>query len=256
MIKKLLFSLINKCGFNIVKATSNNQLINLLNSLRPIYFDLIRFGGPEDGGYLIPNDIDGIKFLVSPGVSDVSTFESDCLKNGIEVFMYDASISSPNIALGKHSHFFKQFVKNYISAQCEITLNNIVESIHSNGDGMLQLDIENFEYEVILGTDLDVLKKFRIIVVEFHSFDQLFSLSFFSLTSSVFNKLLVNHSVVHFHPNYECGSKSNGKITLPRACEITFLRKDRIIDNNIVNITTHSLDHTVKGKSINDFLKF
>jgi hypothetical protein len=256
MLKTLLFSLVNKFGYNVVKATPNSQIINLLNSLRPYKFDLIRFGGSQDGGYLIPNDIDGITYLVSPGVSDVSTFETDCLKNGIEVYMYDASISKPNIVLDKQTHFYKQFVKNYIKSQSETTLNRILDSINTAGDGILQLDIENFEYEVILGTDLEVLKKFRIVVVEFHSFDQLFSLAFFSLISTVFNKLLENHSVVHFHPNYECGSKSNSRITLPRACEITFLRKDRVINNEIIDFNTHILDHTVKGKDINDYIKY
>jgi hypothetical protein len=51
--------------------------------MRPVStkYDLIRLGGPHDGGYLVPNGLVGIQACFSPGVSKVSNFELDLAQN-------------------------------------------------------------------------------------------------------------------------------------------------------------------------------
>ncbi len=39
-------------------------------------------GGENDGGYLVPDDLEGIEYCFSPGVSNIATFELDCLNRG------------------------------------------------------------------------------------------------------------------------------------------------------------------------------
>ena len=54
-----------------------NELKELIKALRPVKtkFDLIRIGGANDGGYLIPDDLEGIAACFSPGVADTASFE-------------------------------------------------------------------------------------------------------------------------------------------------------------------------------------
>jgi hypothetical protein len=52
-------------------VTEKTRIINLIQSLAPQTTDkaLIRLGPNKDGGYLVPNDLDGIEACFSPGVS-------------------------------------------------------------------------------------------------------------------------------------------------------------------------------------------
>ncbi len=59
--------------------TPKEKVEGFIKSLHPIKteHDLVRWGDKHDGGYLIPNDFEGIKALFSPGVGGVSAFEED-----------------------------------------------------------------------------------------------------------------------------------------------------------------------------------
>jgi FkbM family methyltransferase len=93
---------------------------------------------------------------------------------------------------------------------------------------ILKMDIESAEYEVLLDASLDTLKKFRIMVIEFHYFSK--SLNPDLLLSNfmkIFNKLNMIFDIVHFHPN-NCEEVFRiNKSRMPRVVEITFHRKDR-----------------------------
>jgi len=112
----------------------------------------------------------------------------------------------------------------------------------SQGDLLLQMDIEGSEYEVLSGASDDLLKRFRIIVVEFHSLNELWSKPFFKLVSQVFEKLLQTHTCVHNHPNNCSDSVRIGDIEIPMVVELTFLRNDRIRGSSFAKIFPHPLD--------------
>ena len=52
-----------------------NELKELIKALRPVQtkIRLIRVGGANDGGYLIPDDLEGIAACFSPGVADITS---------------------------------------------------------------------------------------------------------------------------------------------------------------------------------------
>ena len=70
------------------KTTKSNELSQLVQSLRirPSGHDLIRVGPSGDGGYLLPDDLDGLKYCLSPGVAACSDFEEDIASRGMQVF--------------------------------------------------------------------------------------------------------------------------------------------------------------------------
>ncbi|WRA21371.1 hypothetical protein KVK03_05410 [Helicobacter pylori] len=59
--------------------TPKEKVEGFIKSLHPIKteHELVRWGAKHDGGYLIPNDFEGIKALFSPGVGGESTFKED-----------------------------------------------------------------------------------------------------------------------------------------------------------------------------------
>jgi hypothetical protein len=107
---------------------------------------------------------------------------------------------------------------------------------------MLQMDIEGSEYEVLLDTDDDLLRRFRIMVIEFHDLDELFNKFGFKFINLVFKKILKQFEVVHIHPNNS--NKPFGYLNYQgfHAMEFTFLRKDRIEKKFPEYIFPHPLD--------------
>ena len=95
-------------------------------------------------------------------------------------------------------------------------------------DQLLKLDIESAEYEVLLAAPPELLSRCRVIIVEFHQLDPLWSAPFFRLASAVIHKLLHSHACVHIHPNNHDGVLRYRRIDLPPTMEFTFLRRDRL----------------------------
>jgi hypothetical protein len=231
-------------GKFIVEQTDKLKLSDLIESLHPISFDkeLIRMGSSNDGGYLVPNDLDGISGCFSPGVANSSSLEHTCAELGMDVFMADLSVDGP-AAKHERFHFTKKFV-GVTSDDQFITLDQWVRDNDRNprSDLLLQIDIEGFEYEVFLAVSDQLMQRFRIIVAEFHRLDQLWGKPFFGLASRVFEKILQTHHCVHAHPNNWRGTVKKGDIEVPINMEFTFLRKDRVREFTYVDSYPHPLD--------------
>jgi hypothetical protein len=227
------------------KLTNPKKVNSLLQELYPISCNatLIRFGPKGDGGYLIPDDLDGIKYCFSPGVSHVSGFEKECAKRGIKTFLADKSVEKP---AEKDSlfNFTKKFIGSF-SNENFITIDDWVNCYTKNDkdDLLLQMDIESFEYEVILSMSETLLNRFRIIVIEFHNLDQIWNKPFFFIIERAFRKILKTHSCVHIHPNNIANSIVINNIETTTTMEFTFLRKDRIEDSSFANEFPHRLDY-------------
>ena len=56
---------------------------------------MIRIGAGGDGGYLIPDDLDGIEYCFSPGVNTTAAFEEELAARNIGSFLADHSVSAP-----------------------------------------------------------------------------------------------------------------------------------------------------------------
>lgn len=230
--------------FFAAKKTDPRILRELLRAIAPIETNrpLIRMGPNTDGGYLLPDDLGGISTCFSPGVSTVSGFELECASRGMDVYMADASVDAP-----PDSHQQFRFSKKYLGAHSHddfITMEEWIEMAQPDplADWLLQIDIEGAEYEVMLNLPDRYLKKFRVIVIEFHMLDYLFDDAFFRLASSAFNKLLAHHSCVHIHPNNCSATVSSGGISIPKIMEFTFYRNDRIQDRRQATRFPHPLD--------------
>jgi hypothetical protein len=254
LIKKYLIKVLSHRGLTIDHLNSKDTVESLINKFRPFATDkdLIRLGSNGDGGYLVPNDLDGIYACFSPGVGKWSEFELDCLKHGMKVYLADKSVDSPAVN-DNRLNFLKKFI-GPITNDDYITMDDWVESSidDKQSDLILEMDIEKSEYLSILQMSENLLKRFRIMVIEFHLLDYLWNEQFFKTASAVFDKILKYHTCVHIHPN-NCFNISRFKgVEIPPVAEFTFLRNDRIVSKYPQTNFPHSLDfdNTSKKKVI------
>jgi hypothetical protein len=243
MFKQFIKDFSLSINIYLSKTTPHSNLLSFLTSLKPIKtnHELIRIGGDGDGGYLVPNDFEGIDTCFSPGVSTNSNFENDLTKKEIQCFLADFSVDAPPI-----ENVLFDFEKKYLGIdnnEIYITLENWINLKAPNKKELiLQMDIEGAEYSVIFHTSEDTFSKFRILVIEFHSFDSILTKEGYELMRLTFSKLLKIFDIVHIHPNNCCGTAKYKNLVIPRVMEFTFLRKDRITNREPAKIFPHSLD--------------
>lgn len=251
IFKKFILRFFSFFNVDLSKSTNKKELLSLIKSLHPVksQIELIRLGPNSDGGYLLPNDLEGIKYLFSPGVDTVSEFEKQCLNLGMKVYMADKSVNKPNLD-DKYDYNFKKKFIGITNDKDHITMDEwINEAPDTCSDLLLQMDVEGAEYEILINMNDSLIKRFRIMVIEFHSLQKLYSSYFFPFAEHVFNKILKTHSCVHIHPNNGIGIDSRKGIDIPRTCEFTFLRNDRIKTRSFETSFPHILDKkNVKNK--------
>jgi hypothetical protein len=203
---------------------------------------LIRIGAAYDGGYLVPDDLKNISACFSPGVAGYATFEEALLADfGIESHLADYSVDGPPKGFNPKS-FKKKYIGPNSDEQYETLEDWINSTDESDGDLILQMDIEGGEYLSILACPEHVLNRFRIIVIEIHEVESWGEGNFFKTADTFFDKLLKNFYVVHNHPNNCCGIVNIGGFLSPRVFELTLLRKDRAESLGHCKILPHQLD--------------
>jgi hypothetical protein len=255
LIKKYVYSALTRSarisiwGWHLgaIQTTNESHIQEFSKKLTAAYFrtSLVRIGGEGDGGYLVPDEFENIKACFSPGVGDTFHFESELSKKGIPSFLADGTIRD----IKNHDPLIKFLRKNLSSrsGENEISLQKWVEScVPKQGDLILQMDIEGAEYSVLTVSDSDLLRRFRIIVIEFHNLDRLWDSEMFSIIDAIFEKLIEYFNIVHVHPNNSRAPLRRGRFSSHPVVEVTFLRKDFCIGPRETILMPHPLDQLNK----------
>jgi hypothetical protein len=265
MNKSKLLNLLLQRGYYLAKTdSSREELLEFISLLKPydVGIPLIRIGSKRDGGYLIPDDLQGVIGLLSPGVGNNSDFEFDLANRGIKCFLADYSVNAPVI---NHSnfHFIKKYIgdefrgENYLSLEKFLRLAKntmMLESCDSQSshipDLILSMDIEGYELETLLSASDDCLDQFRIIVMELHFLQRIFHEPLSLLYRTVLRKLLKNFYVCHIHPNNGLSSIVCQGVDVPPLLEITFINRKRVKSENVKPaLIPHPLDTKTVIKS-------
>ncbi len=243
-MKRCLLDVFSAFGIFPVRVVPSHELRNLMQELHPrsVAPPMVRLGPLKDGGYLVPDDLEGIEACFSPGVSSESGFEMDCANRGMKVFLADKSVDEPT-----QSHALFNFTKKFVgctSGEDFMTLDEWVakSSSKSDSDLLLQMDIEGYEYEVLLSVSDSLMQRFRFLIIEFHFLEQLFGRSFFLIARRVFSKILKTHFCVHTHPNNCCGVTRCQGLDIPCVMEFTFVARSRYEPLPHNPVFPHSLD--------------
>jgi hypothetical protein len=231
-------------GWFCSSASLDDKVRAFLRSMRPVVTEkqLIRIGSQADGGYLIPDDFEGVRYCFSPGVGQSSAFEADLASRGIESFMVDYSVDGPAEA-SPMFHFSKRYLGT-VTDDVFITMADWLQTsvTPDESDLILQMDIEGGEYDVIFQTPEEIWKRFRIVAIEFHDVNTIFQPMGLKLLSLCMSRLLRVFDVLHIHPGNCGGTVRKGTLEIPRLLEVTFLRKDRISTRQAAFSFPHPLD--------------
>jgi len=236
-----------RLGFVLVPSTTAIEIETLFDAMRPVDVGvpLVRVGGWVDGGYLLPEDLDGISSLISPGVGHSSSFEEYFAKQGVTCHLIDASVDAPPTW---HENF--TFSRLFVGPRTEGELVSLGALLRQqpDADAVLQMDVEGAEWDVLDATSSQALSTFRIMVVEFHDLGRrLAQRSTYAATLRLVHRLKETFDVVHFHPNNYGKYFSYSGRDLPNVVELTFLRKDRARAPARVAAVPHPLDRENAG---------
>lgn len=226
-------------GVVITQTVESRRLSEVNRMIRPIAIDkkLLRVGAKNDGGYLVPADFElmDIRALISPGIGAVTDFEDYFAHLGIPVFLIDKSVSELPT---NHENFayFPMFLapKDNVDAD-EISLETLIRRVDQQAtteftDLILQMDIEGAEWQVLASIETKTLRRFRIMVIEFHNFSDLLATDFsHRLALAVIEKLLEDFVVVHAHLNNHSRTSRIRSVLVPHTVELTLLRRDRVV---------------------------
>lgn len=229
----------------------NIQIIKQIVKLAPVDdgYSLVRIGPDGDGGYLSPNNFEGISKCFSAGCDQAWEFERELdYRFGITSYIIDTEdkrapdfgskqIFTPGL-LGvttdpKNRRLsIKEWMNLFLQDENETNL-------------LLQMDIEGDEWEILLNMDPDDLLKFRMIIIEFHNLSKVHNKLFFeSLFVPVVSKITKEFNVVHVHPNNCCPFFEVGRgVQFPQVVEVTLHRKkNSLLSEQHFRLLPHDLD--------------
>lgn len=245
-------------GLSLAWVTTASRLqrrqLRFLESLKPLNngHELIKIGDDADGGYLLPNDFDGIEYCFSPGCGGQWSFERHLSETfGITSFILDEPTSKPKDLDNKQ--VWRNGLLGSTNLGQYVTLDQwICESLGDcSNDLILQMDIEMAEWECLRNISLQTLEKFRILVIEFHGIESIMDgKRLTSMIIPVFEKLAILFDIVHVHGNNCCGTFAIQNHVFPKVAEFTFHNKNRRAFRTSSTFTglefrkvPHTLDH-------------
>lgn len=223
-------------------ADAIGQTLGLLAPWRTEH-PLIRLGGTSNSAYLLPDDLEGIAASFSPGVGQAMGLDLDIMARGIPTFLADASVDG---LPAEHplAHFDRLFIGPRTGARF-VTLDDwIGRNAPSEGDLLLQMDIEGAEWAALDVTRTETLARCRIILIELHQLQRIFLPRVHALYHRALEKLTRNHAVVHIHPNNAAAPVRAGGFCIPPVIEVTLLRRDRFRQAEPETRFPHPLDRT------------
>lgn len=232
--------------WTLLRRMSADRMERLADVLAPraVGVELIRCGEAGDGGYILPDDLDGLAACFSPGVDRIATFETAMIARGLPCFLADASVEAAPIS-GPLVHFEKLFL-GPVTRPGFITLDDWVKR-HAppKGDLILQMDIEGAEYDVLATASVATLSRFRVIVIELHRTHLALRARHYPRIMAALQQLATHFVPVHLHPNNARPFVRFGDYVVPRTLEVTYLRRDRIRSAPApVAVMPHPLDQT------------
>lgn len=202
----------------------------------------VRIGSLGDGGYVLPNDLEGIDQVVSIGIGSEVSFDLAFAQRGARIVQFDHTVEAPPQT---HENF--EFHKLAWAAESSDSAKSLIDICSENeilntNNALLKFDVEGAEWPCLRNVNSDILKHFRIITCELHGLNNLANDGYLFGVWTVLNKLNLNHQVVHFHINNCCGVSFLDGVLVPNTVELTLLRRDRSIFSASLDQIPSSLD--------------
>lgn len=205
------------------------QVLSLLSRMRPraCEYTKVRVGSMGDGGYVLPDDLQGLSAVLSLGVGSEVSFDHHFAQRGVHIYQYDPTVDGPPV---KHDRFhFHKVAWAPEDGDDALSLASMVRNhgLAYSNDILLKFDTEGAEWACLPTISPDLLKHFRIIACELHGLNNLQVPDFLHQVTAMMDTLTHSHTVVHLHANNCCGMSLVEGIPVPAVVELTLLRNDR-----------------------------
>ena len=178
-------------------------------------------------------DITDFDMYIGAGVGKTYNLSDDysCMKHfGITNYkIFDATTE------GVPDDADPNYIRKNIGIENTDTLTNLVQEVGEHSNVLLKMDIENCEWNWINCASLDLLSRFKLIVIEMHfvCFPEEIGdhdVDMFEKFAAV-KKLSKTHRLIHAHGNnYSPQILEIGPYKIPSVCEFTFVRKHLATD--------------------------
>jgi len=185
-------------------------------------YDLIRVGGPNDGGYVMLKNLDEVDGVLSLGVGPDVSWDTDVSEKIPLIHLYDHTIEK----LPKPIPTARWF-KEKVVAKGDSTGTSFEEAVARLPDTnqlLLKCDIEDSEWEIFSNCDSKILEKFDQIVVEFHWLADKICNDKYDLALNALQNLARTHSVVNIHANNYAKFQIIANCPIPDVIEISYVR--------------------------------
>jgi hypothetical protein len=186
-----------------------------------------RVGGPNDGGYVMLDDLDGIRVCYSLGVGPDVSWDMEMAERGALVLQYDHTVENAPATHPNFCHFKLGITHDDSLAPDMKRLDTILrENGHVYRDDMLlKVDIEGHEWDSLQVIATSTFGNFRQIVAEFHGMRLLEIESFRERAHRLFSTIRQTHEVIHVHGNNFAGMWIVKGIPLADCLELTFVNR-------------------------------
>ena len=184
----------------------------------------ILLGDYGDGSYVLLNNLEGIKIAYSFGIANQISFDKALADKGIDVYMYDHTINKLPF---ENAKFHWKKIGICSESHKKLNMKTLNELLIENGhekekDMILKIDIEQNEWEILNEISLEILNKFKYIILELHFWD----LNKYEIYINCLKKLMENHQAFHIHCCNCVGLLSIGENPICNTLEISYIIKE------------------------------
>tara|TARA_E500000178_G_scaffold116575_1_gene116604 strand:- start:822 stop:1556 length:735 start_codon:yes stop_codon:yes gene_type:complete len=204
--------------------------MSILSCLNVYHYNhKLRLGNICDGGYVIADLSNNYDLIIGAGIANDISFEKAFIeKYGVKAIVFDGTETSgyeltknePNITYIEKNIASKNSQNNIGLGGIKPSTTNLVEYCYNKNNIFLKMDIEGAEWEYFANLPIEMLLKFKQIVIEFH-FPR--TINHFKVLS----KIASTHYLIHYHANNNNQVVFNiSNVNIPAVFECTYIRKD------------------------------
>ena len=211
------------------------QVLELHDLIRPQTCDelkKIRVGNDrKDGGYVMADDLECIEAALSLGIGHDISWDIEMTKLGVEVYQYDHTVEAPaEVAGNPRLHFHKAGIAAVSDPSIPMrSLKDVLveEMAAHDGDLILKMDIDGYEWEVFESMPDEILRRFRQICIEIHHpLARPGQSAKRKQHLGVLRRIHREFAPVHLHANNAGPVRELAGLRVPKLLEITYIRRD------------------------------